>query len=137
MVPNRWTVFLKTSAHAFTTVLPEVWNVAQVGIMAAMYMGGSQIYLLGLDHDWMLHHGAVDHFYDGPTIEGHPKGKGDISHISYMVDLQADLDMWKAYEGLRNCSARLGIEIFNATHGGVLDVFERVSYESLFTKRTG
>jgi len=112
--------------------VPGVFTVAQLALMAAIYMGCSPIYLLGLDHDWLAHRGMDRHFYNGKTIENHPKAHGDLNRLSYKTDAQGVVDIWNGYEYFSKVSKQEGIEIFNATDGGFLDVFERVCYRSLF-----
>ncbi len=119
----------------FTRVVPGVMSVSQFAIMAAMYMGCSPIYLLGLDHDWLAYPGMDKHFYASKTIENHPQAHGDLSRISYKSELESVLELWCGYEGLLKCSLKEGIAILNATNGGFLDVFERVGYESLVEDR--
>lgn len=111
--------------------IPGVQSSSQLGIMVAMYMGCSPIYLLGLDHDWLAHRGADRHFYEGKTVEDHPRAHGDLSLISYKVDAQAIVDLWSGYEALLGLSRQERIDILNATNGGFLDVFEKVNYEEV------
>lgn len=111
--------------------VPGVQSTSQLGIMVAMYMGCSPIYLLGLDHDWLAHRGMDRHFYEGKTIEEHPQAHGDLSLVGYKVDAQAIVDLWSGYEALLRLSRQERIDILNATNGGFLDVFERVSYEEV------
>lgn len=111
--------------------VPRVQSTSQLGIMAAMYMGCSPIYLLGLDHDWLSHRGMDRHFYEGKTIENHPEAHGDLSRYTYKSQLEAVLNLWNGYEALLRLSRRQGIDIVNATNGGFLDVFERADYEEL------
>jgi hypothetical protein len=40
--------------------------------------------------------------------------------------------VWKAYEHIQKMASSRGVSILNATHGGQLDVFDRVDYGSLF-----
>jgi hypothetical protein len=117
-----------------TKFIPGAQSTAQLGIMAAMYMGCSPIYLLGLDHDWLAHRGMDKHFYDDKTIKNHPQAHGDLSLLSYKVDAQAVVNLWSTYEALLQLSSQTGIVILNATNGGFLDVFKRVNYEQLVRK---
>jgi len=117
-----------------TKFVPGVQSTSQLGIMAAMYMGCSPIYLLGLDHDWLAHRGIDRHFYDGKTVEGHPQVQSDLSLLSYKVDAQAVVDLWSGYEALLRLSSQKSIDILNATNGGFLDVFKRVNYEETIRK---
>ena len=108
-----------------------VINVVQLGIMWAIYMGCSPIYLLGLDHDWLAKRGMDNHFYTGKTIENSLEAHGDLSKIPYHKILKAVLSLWSGYNKLSIYTSKRGIKIINLTNGGFLDVFERMSYESI------
>ena len=115
-----------------TQFVPGVMNIAQLCIMTAIYMGLSPIYLIGLDHDWLAHRGENRHFYAGHAgLERHPEVKPMLSDWSYRFLMECQLVGWKAYENLRILAERKNIQIFNATNGGFLDVFERVDYREL------
>lgn len=117
----------------FARIVPGVTSVSQFAIMAAMYMGCSPIYLLGMDHDWLAHQGRYGHFYEeGKTTENHPKADSDLSPVSYKSDLEGVLGLWRGYEFLLKVASSEGIRIVNATNGGYLDVFPREEYKSLF-----
>jgi hypothetical protein len=49
--------------------------------------------------------------------------------------MEAMLKVWKLYRQIKVFAERQGIEIFNATEGSYLDVFERASYQSLFNHK--
>jgi len=117
----------------FTRMVPTTETVAQTAIMAAIYMGCSPIYLMGLDHDWLAHHGETGYnFYPGVILKNHPQVTGKLG--DYGKQIESLLRVWKSYYRLKDIIERKGISIFNATHGGFLDVFDRVPYESLFNK---
>lgn len=116
----------------FTRNVPGVMSVSQFAIMAAIYMGCSPIYLLGLDHDWLAHRGMDRHFYDGNIVQGHPLATGDLDRYSYKFEMTNVLELWNGYERIKDIATQCGIEIKNATRGGFLDVFPRVEYETLF-----
>jgi len=40
--------------------------------------------------------------------------------------------LWRQYKALRAIATARGVRIFNATRGGLLDVFPRVELEALF-----
>jgi len=114
--------------------LPGVMSVAQFAMLGAIYMGCRPIYLLGLDHDWLAQRGADRHFYAGKTVEGHAKAHGNLDEIPYKEDLENVLKLWKGYERLRTIAKNNDTEIFNATAGGFLDIFPRVTYENISHK---
>lgn len=113
---------------------PGVMSVAQFAMLGAIYMGCRPIYLLGLDHDWLAQRGADRHFYKGKTIEGHAEAHGNLDAIPYREDLESVLKLWKGYEKLRAIAKNHNTEIVNATAGGFLDVFPRVTYEEIIKK---
>lgn len=116
-----------------TGTIPGVQTVVQFAILAAMYMGCSPIYLLGLDHDWLAHGGQHLNFYSEETPE--QQLNGNLPGWTYRTMMEAMLTMWDIYEMLLRISNAEGIEIINATHGGFLDVFKRQRYESIFNDR--
>lgn len=116
--------------------LPYVMGVSQLAIMVAMYMGCSPIYLLGHDHNWLSHRGLEQHFYEGNAgLEKHPEFFPTLNHWSYKYLMECQLKLWRIYEKLSVFSHGKGIQIFNATDGGFLDLFERVSYEAMIKKK--
>ena len=111
-------------------------SVSQLCIMAAMYMGCSQIYLLGLDHDWLSHKGENSHFYNGHGgLEKNADFKPQLSDWSYKFLMECQLTLWRGYEKLKEMADLRGISIINATNGGFLDVFERVDYRTLVPEK--
>ena len=91
--------------------------------MAAMSMGCSAIYLLGLDHDWLAHLNRNYAFYTDREGEKHDWMYKDL--------MEAVLIMWCGYESIQRVAQSLDIRIINVTRGGFLDVFERCNYESV------
>jgi hypothetical protein len=114
-----------------TAKIPRVTSVVQAGMMAAIYMGCTSIYLLGLDHDWLSHRGTDRHFYEGKTVENHQQAHGELSRYSYKELMEFQLELWRGYERIRELAVARGVNILNATDGGFLDVFDRVSYLEL------
>lgn len=92
------------------------YTVAYTCLQLAVYMGFSEIYLLGIDCSY-LKGGKENYFYQQDE-------KDNLDHgTDYMV---------LAYESARAYADSHGIEIYNATRGGMLEVFERVDFDSLF-----
>lgn len=119
-----------------TRRLPYTGLIAHLAIMAAIYMGCSPIYLMGQDCDWLSQNAKEDyHFYHGPTLNDHPLSMEPLR--PYDLELEDLLGIWGTYRKLDSIAKRRGIEILNATDRGVLDVFERVSYQSLFNREKG
>ena len=113
----------------FVKRVPFILSVSQLCIMAAIYMGCSPIYLLGLDHDWLTHTGHDRHFYESLAgLEKHPEVR-TLADWGYKTVMESTVKLWHIYEMLSAYAHRRGIRILNATNGGFLDVFERISYE--------
>ena len=112
-----------------TKAIPGVQTVVQLAVLAAMYMGCSPIYLMGLDHDWLSHGGQHLNFYSEENAEDQPQG--NLPNWTYRTMMEAMLTMWKVYEMLLRIAEAEGIQIVNVTRGGFLDVFPRQSYESI------
>jgi hypothetical protein len=114
-----------------TRPIPFPFSTAQLAIMAAMFMGCTPIYLMGLDHNWLALRGQETHFFSTTSIENHSTANGQLND-SYDTEIDSVAKLWKGYRKLHSLAEAEGIQIFNATAGGFLDVFERVQYESLF-----
>ena len=142
LLPLQATHFFAFQSHALgfsvadrcdlTRPVPFPFSTAQLAIMAAIFMGCSPIYLMGLDHDWLAHRGQDTHFFSGRSIENHETATGELNY-SYESEIEAMGKLWKGYRKLSSLAAAQGIQIFNATAGGFLDVFERVKYESVIS----
>ncbi len=112
-----------------TKVNPGMQTVVQLAIMAAMYMGCSEIYLLGVDHDWLSRTGEQLNFYSDQNSANQP---APIANCwTYRSLMEALVVMWQLYEKLDRLAKSEGIKIINATRGGFLDVFERGNYEEI------
>jgi hypothetical protein len=106
-------------------------TVIYIAIQVAVYMGFSPIYLLGVDHDYIMdiHRVTNHHFYP------EEQGIRDAEHLSQFNSerwFEEYYYRWKQFRLMRQYLEPLGIQIFNATKGGLLDVFPRVNFDELF-----
>lgn len=101
----------------------------------AIYMGFAEIYLVGIEHSEIIS-GRYDYFYErkqsvtgdkDPTASGTGEMLWEFQTVLHAID-----GLWRQYEVLKAIADKKGIKIYNATKGGILDVFERVDYDSLF-----
>jgi len=105
-------------------------SVYDVGIQVAAYMGASEIYLLGVDHNYPNKSGHDGNHFDGYFEPGETRfAFFPIENIKkgYEAD-KAEM----AYKRAEMYSKEHGFRIFNATRGGCLEVFERVNFDDLF-----
>jgi len=101
-------------------------------IPLACYMGFKDIYLIGTDYDWNFErsgHLQYGYFYgidedDRNLAESAShKDAGTPDHVGLIM---------KAFEVVRDCLKDSNHNIYNAGHGGRLEVFPRVNYDDLF-----
>jgi hypothetical protein len=118
----------------FTLTTPGVQTVVQLAIMAAMFMGCSTIYLMGLDHDYLSHGGVPINFYSKEDVKDQPQGNvGDWDYKSLMIAMTT---IWRVYDMHQRIAREHGIKIINCTRGGFLDVFPRANYEQVVADKS-
>jgi hypothetical protein len=103
-------------------------SVSIQAIQLAVGLGFSRIFLLGFDHDYILHYGKSTHFYD-ETKDMKVRGGYSEWDKSLVEDIGAQFEsiaeLWKQYRLLKYVAERGNVKIINLTDGGFLDVFER------------
>ena len=107
-------------------------SVPVMALEIAIYMGFRHIYLLGCDHDWILHMNRSSHFYEEEQHVLVRAGYNEWFNFDWETDFAHMAALWRQYKTIRLCAESCSAEIYNATPGGLLDVFPRVRYESLF-----
>jgi hypothetical protein len=114
--------------------LPALQTVTLAAMLLAMYMGFDRIYLIGCDMDMLSHVIGVSpltfrnhHFYkeDDDTVT---KAHSEFDYATFCMAIRTQLEGYREV-GRR---ARPGQQILNAGVGGLLDLFPRVDYGSLF-----
>ena len=105
-------------------------SVTIMALQSAIFMGFSEIYLLGCDHNAILNYSenfSNKHFYP------EEKSKLITDRASKFKDsLITCIRLWDQYEMLNTIAQHKNIKIFNATKQSLLDVFDKVDYESLY-----
>jgi len=102
----------------------QVRTVVYAAIQLALYMGFKDIYLLGCDHDYLhdIKRVSNHHFYKEVD------GVSDVEHLSAFTTerwFEEYYFRWKQYRLMQGYAQAKGCCIFNATEGGMLDVFPR------------
>lgn len=98
--------------------IAEGYTVTYAIIQLAVYMGFSEIYLLG-----------VDHFYERGNSYSDSIGEMDIYNIP-----QTDRTTLSYIKAKQVCDQK-EIKIINATRGGHLEVFERANFEQIIGEK--
>jgi hypothetical protein len=99
-------------------------TVTYVCIQIAVYLGYSEIYLLGVDHNFGYQ--AIN----GSIVK--TDGQNHMKELDYSSHVIGDLDrMNTSYEKAAEECAKRGVTIKNATRGGKLEIFPRVDFDSL------
>lgn len=109
-------------------------TVTLMNMQLAHYLGASKIYLIGFDHNYSKPKtadkvdGAVITSASDDSNHFDPRyfGAGYRWHDPKVERMEEAYRMAKAYFDSH------GVEVFNATFGGKLEVFPRVEFESLF-----
>lgn len=94
-------------------------STSQMAIYVAMYMGFKKIYLLGLDHDWLVTRGHSPHFYE----EREGVERGDLSGFTYTEMIKISLNLFNIYSVIKKIADRHRIKIYNISNPTYLDVF--------------
>lgn len=124
-----------TQSNDFTGIVQSFAGVSSFALAQAVYMGCNPIYLLGFDHDYLANRGVDRHFYKGGTMAGHHEVNIPLSDRNpYDFEMRSNLRLWENYRSLKAIAERKGIQIFNATGGGYLDVFPLADYDKIAFK---
>jgi hypothetical protein len=99
--------------------------VSEMMFQTALYMGFSEMYLLGIDNNSGIEK-TVKHFYDNDL--------GETEFGEFVINtMNSPPKANKAFEKIRLYSDKHGIKVYNATRGGYLEAFERANLDSLFS----
>lgn len=126
--PNFWEIDLEKNILG-----PQ--SVSILALQLAVYMGFSKIYLLGAEHD-SIKTKKYEHFFDKKesvfVMNEDSVDEDDNIILPFKVELEIQNNLWNQYETIKEIAEAKGISIYNATPGGILDVFERVDFDTLF-----
>ncbi len=99
-------------------IVYDGYSIAYSCIELAVYMGFTEIYLLGTD---CTYSGEKEHFIDSGVEDRSRK--------------YATQKLTVGYQAARDFADSHGIKIYNATRGGVLEVFERVNLDDILVEK--
>lgn len=96
----------------------------------AAYMGFSEIYLIGVDHNFRISQNNAGQIIVDNSVKDYfsDKYNQDKENL-YIPNTERSTLTYVAMK--KHCDAR-GIQVYNATRGGKLEVFPRIDFDSLF-----
>lgn len=111
--------------------IPGVESVPVMGLMVAMYLGFTDIGLLGVDHDHFLTN-QYQYAFPLTVLHGKDSAVGPAGEIliSRHDDFQSLARLWRQYRCLREIAQASSISISNASPTGALDEFPRMDLKS-------
>jgi len=117
-----------------TGPVPNSQTVTLFAILLSLYMGCNPIYLVGMDHDFLATPKNPTHFssaYESDLSEN-DKTKIGFQNWTYLQLIDAVKLMFEGYANLKNVATKRRQIIYNASVGGYLDVFPRVTFDDIF-----
>jgi len=112
--------------------IPAPQSVTVMALLVALYMGFESIYLLGCDHDWILHLNVSSHFYNENQHALNRQGYDEWFGTDLESQCHDYIRLWQQYKAIRKIAQNQFTQVYNATEGGLLDVFPRIKLQSLF-----
>lgn len=109
--------------------VPPIWSVSELAITVSVYFGFDKIYLVGIDHDWF--NGVHIYFYDHTREHAMRPDQTDLSFADSEFQMRRHAYIFRKYKYLY--SMRKNIYNANVDPDHYLDVFPKVSYDTLFT----
>jgi hypothetical protein len=111
-------------------------NVAQLALQIAIGMGFKEIYLLGIDHDYILHkiNKTFPNFYkEDESIAYKSNSKDDNTNLLYWF--KTCVNLWSIYEKIQLLALHHKVKIFNSNRNSILDVFPYKSCHEISFKQ--
>jgi hypothetical protein len=138
-IRGRYNPLARSSAPVdISNTIMSVATVLTQCLAISIYMGFEKIYLVGFDLDQICDKQNQGRFYGASKItDTDAERKIDKDLMGTTAGWFYWWLMFKQFDLLRHKADSLGIKIYNATGGGMLDNFERVDYKSLFQPETG
>ena len=105
-------------------------TVAYTAAQIAVYMGFKKIYLIGVDHSFSVTKNDKGEIIRNPDIKDYfvDEYNKDKENL-YIPNLDRSTRVFMAMKSYCDANA---VQVFNATRGGKLEVFERVDFDRVF-----
>lgn len=105
--------------------LYDCFTVTNMAISIAAYMGFKDIYIIGADATYKL---DKTHFIEGEWEKTHKKAQRGLA-----IAVQRSM---MGYARMKEFYNKRGVNIYNATRGGMLEVFPRVDLDEVLLEKT-
>lgn len=96
----------------------------------AAYMGFTEIYFIGVDHHFRISQNSRGEVVVDNTVKDYFTDKYNEDKANLYIPNTEKSTL--TYIAMKNHCDRRGIRVYNATHGGKLEVFPRRDFDSLF-----
>lgn len=106
-------------------------SVSVYTLILAIYMGFSEIYLLGMDHDYFLYDDESQMRMYKTSIHQNSEFERTFGDTFYIKEFLRQYNIFSKYHAFGFSS---NSKIYNASAGGILKVFPKVNFENLFKK---
>lgn len=108
--------------------IAQGYTVTYGAIQLAFYMGFSEIYLVGVDHNYKIIRDASGRPTRSSANNNYSSGMTDYVNMNNLPRIE---ESTIAYETANKIAGKLGVKIYNATRGGCLEAFERVNLDNI------
>lgn len=106
-------------------------TVTMTCIQMAIYMGFSEIYLLGVDHNYSRITDENGNVIENPDVKDYFSANYDTDFKSHIIrNLHGTTHAFCCAEQLSK--DMMNFKVYNATRGGKLEAFQRVDFNALF-----
>ena len=122
---NRWNDKSIYVSEDMSKCFSDGYSVTFTAIQLAIYMGFSEIYLLGVDFSYSIVRDKRGKIHKDDTVQNYFNGK------TYDATVQNYESTLFAYQKAEEYCRKHNIKICNATRGGKLEVFERVDLDEM------
>lgn len=121
----------------FSGIIPGMNTVVQYAIMLGIYMGCTEIYLLGCDCTGILSYietktdsGNFEYAYDISQAEAE-RMKAMLGGVSCEQTFYGWAKIFEGYRLLGEYCKQKGVQLINLTNGGILDCLPRKKFENV------
>ena len=127
---NKWNYSKPFVSEDVSKYFCSCYTVTFDALQLAIYMGYTEIYLLGVDHNYSVKVDSRGHVTRDGSVKDYFEGlyKTDITMMNY----EATTAAFQAVQDY--CEKTKRAKVYNATRGGKLEVFPRVNFDDVINK---